>query len=552
MKHKVSTFITNNRTLLLLLLLVLVGGFLRFYNLNWDNGQYFHPDERNIANAVGRIRFFSHLDPEFFAYGGFSIYLYRAAAELMAYLTQNTVWLHDWGHINLVGRYVSAFFATLTIPFIFLLGKTVFDKKIGLLAAVFATFIPSFIQMAHFDVTESFLTLCIVVITYVSIQMYKKHSWKWYLLCGICCGVALAAKTSAISFFIPPVIAYILSFQKNRNHFLITTRMLIFSLLTSFLFFFVFSPFTFFNHVKFLESMRYESGVVAGTLLVPYTLQFVDTKPYVFQLYNFFWQIGPLAILSLAAFALLIFQAVVKRNRVFLVFLAFPICYFLYVGSWHTKFIRYMVPFLPFLLITISYLLFFLKAHTKRVGTLLITLFIGITALWGLAFFHIYLAEQTRITASKWVYTNIPANSVILSEHWDEGLPISVDTQNPSSYNTEALTIYEQDNGGKINYYAEKLSNADYIIINSRRLYGTLMKLHTMYPITSKYYRLLFAGDLGYEKIKEFPSYPQLFGFVINDDASEETFQVYDHPKALVFKNTKRLPKDELQKILMR
>ena len=51
--------------------LIFLAGIFRFYNLNWDLGNYFHPDERNIANAVSQIYFFSQLNPHFFAYGVF-------------------------------------------------------------------------------------------------------------------------------------------------------------------------------------------------------------------------------------------------------------------------------------------------------------------------------------------------------------------------------------------------------------------------------------------------------------------------------------------------
>ena len=39
----------------LFIIIVILAAVLRFYNLDWDNGQMFHPDERNIANAVVKI-----------------------------------------------------------------------------------------------------------------------------------------------------------------------------------------------------------------------------------------------------------------------------------------------------------------------------------------------------------------------------------------------------------------------------------------------------------------------------------------------------------------
>ena len=76
------------------------------------------------------------------------------------------------------------------------------------------------------------------------------------------------------------------------------------------------------------------------------------------------------------------------------------------------------------------------------------------------------------------------------------------------------------------------------------------MFLPEKYPLTSRYYQLLFSGQLGYTQIVRFTSYPSLLGIEINDDQSEETFQVYDHPKVLIFENTGRLDKEDLNKIL--
>lgn len=233
-----------------------------------------------------------------------------------------------------------------------------------------------------------------------------------------------------------------------------------------------------------------------------------------------------------------------------LIFLSFPISYFVYVGSWYTKFVRYMVPILPFVCIAAAWLLVAILQKYKFLGRTLATFFLLITAFWGLAFFSIYTRSQTRIEGSRWIYTNVSEGSKMLGEHWDDGLPVPLEGNNPSFYDVEQLTIYEPDNSQKIYYYSDQLANADFIIINSRRLYGTLIKLPKQYPITSRYYQLLFSGQLGFKKVAEFSSYPQIFGLEINDDQSEETFQVYDHPKILIFSKQHALNKEQIKALL--
>ena len=167
-----------------------------------------------------------------------------------------------------------------------------------------------------------------------------------------------------------------------------------------------------------------------------------------------------------------------------------------------------------------------------------------------MAFFSIYTRPSTRLSASAWLYENVSPGAKILNEHWDDGLPVRLGSHHPSEYEIEQLTIYEPDNDLKLNYYAQKLSQADLMIINSRRLYGTLMYLEEKYPLTSRYYHLLFSGQLGYKKVAQFTSSPTLFGLKINDDQSEETFQVYDHPKVIILQNMARFDKETLKEIL--
>ena len=115
----------------------------------------------------------------------------------------------------------------------------------------------------------------------------------------------------------------------------------------------------------------------------------------------------------------------------------------------------------------------------------------------------------------------------------------------------------------------DKLIETDYIILTSNRLYGAIMTVPERYPVTFRYYQLLFNGNLGFEKIAEFTSRPNislpllnlcltppfanygwialkdqkcpLSGISFVDDYADESFTVYDHPKVLIFKKVKQV-----------
>ena len=57
---------------------------------------------------------------------------------------------------------------------------------------------------------------------------------------------------------------------------------------------------------------------------------------------------------------------------------------------------------------------------------------------------------------------------------------------------------------------AGKLAAADVIALPTARLYGAILGVPERYPLTSAYYRLLFAGQLGYELVQTFKVEPRL------------------------------------------
>jgi hypothetical protein len=99
-------------------------------------------------------------------------------------------------------------------------------------------------------------------------------------------------------------------------------------------------------------------------------------------------------------------------------------------------------------------------------------------------------------------------------------------------------------------YWVESLKDREYIVIVSRRNYSTLMALADRYPLAACYYQSLFDGTLGYNLLAQFSSYPRLGTWEINTDRAEETFQVFDHPRVMVFQRTTALAPLELESAL--
>lgn len=101
---------------LLLFCIALLGGVARFWNLNWDGGAHnLHPDEWALNQVIRRLG--PDLNPHFFFYGSFPIYLYKGTAEALRWLT-GLDWL-DTSRLALIGRFYAALCSTLTLPLVF-------------------------------------------------------------------------------------------------------------------------------------------------------------------------------------------------------------------------------------------------------------------------------------------------------------------------------------------------------------------------------------------------------------------------------------------------
>src|SRR3972149_11367460 len=100
---------------LAILAILFLGGFLRFYKLDWGEGFFFHPDEYHIAIAVNRLNFPENMNPELFSYGSFSVYLIYFSKLILQSIDAN---LSNTNPI-LLGRFFSALFSTATLILIY-------------------------------------------------------------------------------------------------------------------------------------------------------------------------------------------------------------------------------------------------------------------------------------------------------------------------------------------------------------------------------------------------------------------------------------------------
>lgn len=514
-----------------LLLVLFLAGYLRFINLNWDDGHYLHPDERLYVNAAN-IKW-PDLNPHMFYYGSLPLYIYVMIFKLWQGLGNTEI------SFLVSSRMISAAISTVTVGVLYLLARKFLLSKGSLLATLVLALSVGHFQHGHFITTESWLTLEVVLTAYFSVLLLnekeEKAKWKWAVLAGIFWGLGIATKIVGLSFGIMPVAAVFGptksafgGFRRVKNWILI----MIICGLTAMIVGIIGSPYNLIDFQSFWREQSYMQGVTVGKFKPPFVIIYENTKPYIYQLIKIWpWIMGPAGVLAVVGVVGVLRDVREKRSK-WLTLLIWPVIYFLAAGIWYAKFSRYMVPLLPFAAILAGK---GAEVLLKRKGKIA-----GILGRWGVlgilggqiayaVFFanEVYGKENTRIAASRWIYQNIPARATICGEHWDDNLPLSIENFNADIYRKMELAVYDDDNQQKIDTLLNKTAGCDYIILSSRRVWYSIVRNPDKYPFTSQFYRDLFDERGNFKLVHEERR--------LNDNGADETFQSYDHPPVLIF-----------------
>ncbi|MCX6031139.1 MAG: DUF2298 domain-containing protein, partial [Chloroflexi bacterium] len=345
-----------------------------------------------------------------------------------------------------------------------------------------------------------------------------------------------------------------------------------------------------------LDNMRQVSQLMSGDADSPPGHQWTSRTPFVFPWVNMVvWGMGlPMGLAAWAGWLVALLQVIrglTRRGggngfRAHLLPVVWIGGMFLWQGLQYVQSMRYLLPIYPALAMMAAWGLWWVveKAGNWKLETgssnletgswkpeagrrwlassfqhlassirpvsyaLLAAVVIG-TMLWGWGFLAIYRRPLSRITASRWIYANIPAGKVIANEHWDDALPFSIDGKSSfrptgmyeglkSAPNSGQIENYNEDTPQKREQLYQWLNEADYIAMSSNRLWGSIPRLPMRYPMTSLYYKLMFEEKLGFRVAAHFTSFPTIFGVQFNDSGAEEAFSVYDHPEVYIFEKT--------------
>lgn len=552
---KVIKFFKKNAFLSVCLLLIAFGVFLRFYNLNWGTPYFFHPDERNIASSVNQLSYTTQMNPHFFAYGSFPIYIIYLLGVLKNLIAVNIFNLNipvlkvSFDSAIIIGRILSSFFSILLLLLVYKTGKIIGNFKGALIGTVIASLSVGLIQYAHFATFEIWLSLFSLLLLYLLLNYTRNPNLKILIFVSVITGILVSIKISSIVLL--PVSILVICFveisklKKQRKYsFLNLERIILKAVVTiaiALVVVFITSTYFWFDAQGFLSSIRYETDVAIGTLPVFYTQGFVNSIPVVYQLLRVYpFILNPFILLFFVVLLpFIIIKAVKSRSWQILIVLLFFFTTFFSQAFLYVKWIRYYIPSLAFVYIIVGFYLananYYFKKIKKMENYIIYFLFL-ICFIFAFSFYKTVLMKNfTTIDAATWANKNIPKDSKILSEVYDMGIvPLNQYFSNITLFNFYDLeTDITKPEELKI-----LIENSTYVIIPSQRILQSRILEPKVFPKGNTFYNKLLNGTLGFKKIYETPC--DIFCRILYLNSPiysyEQTANVFDRPTIMIFK----------------
>lgn len=513
----------NWRAVLLLGIILLVGAYLRFTGLNWDENRHQHPDERFITMTAEQIRPVESLAAYFdtenstlnplkmgsYTYGMLPLFLARSVAQVLD--------MTHYDKVVLVGRALSGLFDLAAIVLLYLLGLRLYSRKVGLLAAGLAAAAVLPIQLSHYFAVDSFSTVFVVgafLLAFKAVPIdraVERPTWSrlgWFLVFGLCVGAAMACKVNTAPVFGLIGVggaAYLVSVwkepqERKRAFFVILAGGVLAGLGTA-LAFRVLQPYAFSGpgffglklNPRWIRVISEVTNQVAGNSEWPPNHHWTDRGVTYAWMNMVLWGLGlPLGLAAWAGWGWSgwrIWKGDWRRHLLPFVWVG---AYFLWQNVQFWRYMRYFIPIYPIIILLGAWALVevwertrpqrillaglirdkvFTLNHLKQVwagalGAAVVVIVIAGTYLYAFVFNRIFQEPITRIEASRWMLSNIPApvNVIASTDIGDVSYPISIQLNQALSAGQSAkasFTATRTGQSGRISMPYPSLTAAD-------------------------------------------------------------------------------------------
>jgi YYY domain-containing protein len=418
----------------------------------------------------------------FFVYGNLPMTLTRVLMEA----TGND----ELGVSKFFARQMSAVADLFAIFFLYLLVSRLYGRRVGLLSAAFSALAVMQIQQSHYFTSDLFVNtfLFLALVFAAGILEWKgglisdegsetsnedkvtsdegretgnsatRYSFLLSLIThplsllaigfGFALGMGMASKINAAAMAIVLPLAFFvrwLVYDRSKklpaHYWSLIAASLIAGGLACIISFRIFQPYAFDGlmlNKEWIAGIAEQRAQASGKADPPWNLQWAR-RTHLYSFENLTrWGLGlPLGILAWAGFLFMGWR-ILKGDHRHLMLWVWTAFYFVWQSLQFNPAMRYQLPIYPLLCMMAAWFVFeltglkvqtFQRSNFRTIfASILGAAVLALTAAWAFAFQSIYLRDETRMAASRWIFENIPS-SVNLAIETDEGSiaqPLSV------------------------------------------------------------------------------------------------------------------------------
>ena len=326
--------------------------------------------------------------------------------------------------LHLIPRALSAAAGVLTIPALYGAARELFSRRIAVVAAAFLAVAFLHVRDSHFGVTDvpaAFLTVCAF---WAALRCATEGARDARVaLAGALCGLAASTKYNAAVALLPAMAAIVQpAGGRPAPSIGSAARSLALLLVCAALAFLVGTPYAVLDHQTFLAAVAAVRSHLAGGHVI-----MTRGWPY-HATFTLRYGVGiPLMIAACAGACWL----VVERPRAALLVLVFPIPYYLYLGSGHTVFVRYLVPMVPFVCLTAAFFVdraalvvaerFSARGARDAAIVVLVSILGAQTLRASLLFDRLMRVEDARVVGADWIVSRFPSGASMFQSGFGAG-----------------------------------------------------------------------------------------------------------------------------------
>ncbi len=248
-----------------LILIVLLGFFLRIYAINWQLPYLYQTEEYKTVNYVLKMAAQKSLNPKFFEYPSLYLYLMLLVFSMLFlfgkifgfYTSAENFALKffiDPTVVYVVGRTFSAIWGTFLIILTYVLGKLLYNKRVGIFSALIVSVLPIWVVYSHFIKPEMFSNLLVCIYCVSLYKYYLTQNIKFfYISCGIL-GLATSCKYLSLPSGVLLPLVYFSGNKKKFVNFILGLALIV-------LFFILGTPYSVLDYKTFFVEMK---GIFLG------------------------------------------------------------------------------------------------------------------------------------------------------------------------------------------------------------------------------------------------------------------------------------------------